>query len=112
MNENDLICKTVTIKSQVYKKGDLVIIDMEDCDNIEVGLIQTILIREAKVFFVVSKYTATRNKVNYFESQLRSETPCNFIDSAYIKDFKPLIKRGTSEKFVFVFHHHVSFEYK
>ena len=112
MNDDDLICKTISIKSQSYTNGDLIIIDLEDCDNIDVGLIETILVRENRVYFVVKRYKAVRNRLQYFESQKQSERPCEFIEFNRIVDFKPLIKRGTSEKFVFVFHHYISFDYK
>ena len=55
MCETNLVCSSVYVHNQEYKNGDLVVIDMDDYDNICVGLVQTILIKGTCVFFVVQK---------------------------------------------------------
>ena len=80
-------------------------------NKIDVGLIQTILVKKEKVYFVTKKFTAARNWLNYFESKKSENIPV-FIESCNLADFKPLFKKGTTEKFIFVLHHHVSFLYQ
>ena len=43
MGDKDLVCNEVTVNSQLYKNGDIVVISITDCDNITVGLIKMIL---------------------------------------------------------------------
>ena len=110
MGNDDVICSEILVNNQVYKNGDIVVLEVTDCDNVNVGLIQTILVKNEKVFFVNKKYKASKNLLQYFEAK-PSEAPLVFTESGRLADFKPLIKRGTIEKFVFVLHHHVSFLY-
>ena len=112
MANTDLLCSTIFVNNQQYCNGDILVLDIEDIDNITVGLVQTILIRGDKVHFVVQKYEASRNFLQYFESREINDTVSHFIESTTLADFKPLIKRGTTKKFVFVLHHHVSFQYQ
>ena len=111
MGNDDFICSEIFVNNQVYKNGDLVVIEVTDHDNIDVGLIQTILVKKEKVYFVTKKFTAARNWLNYFESKKSENIPV-FIESCNLADFKPLFKKGTTEKFIFVLHHHVSFLYQ
>jgi hypothetical protein len=111
MGQKDIICSEIVVNNQVYRNGDILIIEITDCDNIYVGLIQTILVKNEKVFFVNKKYKAERNWLQYFESKA-SESPSVFTESGKLVDFKPLVKRGTTEKFCFMLHHHVSFLYQ
>ena len=112
MNDSDLICRSVIVNNQEYKNGDIIVVDITDSDNVNVGLIQTILIKEDKVYFVIKKYQAIRNMLQYFENEKPSDAISEFVESTKLADFKPLIKRGTAEKFVFMFHHNVSFDYQ
>ena len=111
MSDKDMLCSEIVAHGQMYKNGDLIVLQMEDCDQAKVGLIQSILIRNAKVYFVCKVYSCIRNRLQFFESQ-NCEEFCNFVDSENIADFKPLIRRGTSLKFIFAMHHRVSFSYK
>ena len=111
MSEEDLIVSEITVMSQKYKNADLIVLDMTDPDRMKVGLIQSILVKKKKVYFVCKIYSCIRNWLQYFES-INCEDVCSFIESKDICDFKPLIKRGTVEKFNFVLHHRVSFAYK
>lgn len=112
MGDKDLLCENVMINGQLYKSGDIVVVSVTDCDNISVGFIQSILVKAEKVYFVVQKYDAVRSFMRYFESSLTSDPMSVFIESSKIADYKPLIKRGTSSRFVFFFHHHVSYQYE
>ena len=111
MGDCDLICKSILVNDQNYENGDLIVLDLDDCDSLTVGHVQTILIKDFKVYFVVLKFKATRNFLQYFESDGSVNPISEFIESHKIVDHKPLIKRGTINKFVFVLHHHVSFNY-
>ena len=111
MSNDDFICNEIFVNNQTYKNDDLIVLEVSDCDNIAVGLIQTILVKNDKVYFVTKKYLAARSCFNYFESNLSETTPV-FTLSSSLADFKPLIKRGTTEKFIFVLHHHISFLYQ
>ena len=112
MSNSDLICKTIYVNNQEYRNGDLLVLEVNDIDNMTVGLIQTILVRGDKVHFVVQKFEASRNYLQYFESMDVNDPVSHFIESSTLADFKPLIKRGTTKKFVFILHHHVSFQYQ
>ena len=112
MGDNDVVCSSIIFKSQCYRNGDLVIIGIEDCDNLRVGLIKAILIKENEVYFLVKIYKATRNFLQYFESIKSTENVFEFVRPEKLKDFKPLYMRGTEKSFVFTLHHFVSFEYQ
>ena len=84
---------------------------MEDSDTAKIGIVQSILIKRGKVYFVCKVYHCIRHWLQYFES-VSSEEFSTFVESKTIADFKPLIKRGTSQKFVFFMHHRVSFAYE
>ena len=43
------ICSKITVNNQFYQNGDIIIVGIEDCDNLSVGLIKTILIKNNKV---------------------------------------------------------------
>ena len=69
MTRNDFICKEVTINSQKYKNGDIVVLKAEDDVSLLVGVIKTILVKSGKVFFVSQRYKAERNMFNFFVSK-------------------------------------------
>ena len=71
----------------------------------------SILIKDVKVYFLIKRYRAIRNWLQYFESK-QNDNIYEFIDSKCLVDFKPLIMRGTSANFIFTLHHHISFDYK
>ena len=112
MGENDWICNNIFVNNQQYVNGDIIIVGITDCDNISVGLIQTILIKDKKVYFVIKRYEAVRNWLLYFEAVKPANTISEFVKSNNLIDYKPLIRRGTANAFNFVLHHHVSFDYE
>jgi hypothetical protein len=112
MGDDDFICSKITFNNQLYKNGDIIIVGIEDCDNLNVGLIKTILIKDNKVYFAVQRYQATRNWLQYFECEKPTFDLCEFVESSKIVDFKPVIMRGTTLRFIFTLHHHVSYDYQ
>ena len=111
MSDNDMICDSIILYNQLYKNGDLVVLGIEDCDNLTVGLIKTIMIKASKVYFVAQSYKATRNWLQYFECKKPKDDICQFVETDKILDFKPLIMRGTIDQFLFTLHHYISYDY-
>ena len=110
MGDKDLICSEIVVFGQEYKNGDLVVINMENYDEARVGLIHAIVIKMDKVYFYCRAYRCVRSWLQYFMVQ-SMEDFSYFVEYSDLKDFKPLIKRGTSEKFKFMLHHRVSVKY-
>ena len=111
MSDNDLVCNNIFVNNAHYKNGDIVIVKIEDCDSLVVGLVKTILVKENKVYFVCQCYNAVRNFMQFFECEKPQDDVFEFVETSKIVDFKPLIMRGTTKKFVFTLHHHISFDY-
>ena len=111
MSDKGVICNEVFVNNLSYKTGDLLVLHVTDYDNITTGVIQTILIQNDKVFFVLKAYECARRWLQYFESK-KTYSACVFKESNNLADFKPLTKLGTGRKFIFVLHHHLSFVYK
>ena len=95
-----------------YVNGDLLVIEVLDVDNIVVGIVQTILIKNDKVYFVVERRDASRNFLQYFETKQSDDPVSAYVKSDDLADFKPLIKRGSLSRYEFVLHHRISFDYK
>ena len=110
MGDKDLICSEIVVFGQEYKNGDLVVINMENYDEARVGLIHAIVIKMDKVYFYCRAYRCVRSWLQYFMVQ-SMEDFSYFVEYSDLKDFKPLIKRGTSERFKFMLHHRVSVKY-
>ena len=112
MGSRDFICDSIFVNYQNYKNRDLVVVSIKDSDNICVGIIMSILVKENKVYFVVKKYKAKRNWLQFFQNISSNSTVFEFIDCNRLVDYKPLIMRGTVDNFIFTLHHHVSFDYQ
>ena len=111
MDEKDVVCEEVIVNGFKYHKGDLVVIKVLDGgDKLKVGIIKTILLKGSDIYFVNSQYVAKKDFLGYFESS-EIDTEIVFSKSSSLADDKPLIMRGTLAKFVFVLHHHISFDY-
>ena len=111
MDEKDAVCEEVIVNGFKYQKGDLVVIKVLDGgDKLKVGIIKTILLKGSDIYFVNSQYVAKKDFLGYFESS-ETDTEIIFSKSSSLADDKPLIMRGTLAKFVFVLHHHISFDY-
>jgi hypothetical protein len=107
MNNKDLVIGEVDLNGQKYKSGDVIVIKAFDRDNLLVGVIQTILVKENGIYFVVIRYNAKRNKLGYFvtDSQVQKSF---FQNASCLADYKPLIMHGTLTKFKFALHHYIS----
>ena len=110
MGPNDVICEDLVLNSQKFKAGDLVLVGVYDRDEVTVGIVQTLLVRMEEVFFVIRKFKALRNDLNYFVSE-SSDDSISFLKAQNLADHKPLIRYGTDLKFKFYLHHNVSFSY-
>ena len=106
--DDDIVSPEIVVFGQRYENGDLVVTKVEDCDSVKVGLIQAILVKRGNVYFFCKVYHCIRHWLQYFESH-SCDDKHHFIDSKKIQDYKPLIKRGTLQKFIFFLHHRVSF---
>ena len=111
MAGKDVICNEVIFHNQVYKNGDIIVIDIKDSDSMKVGLIQTVILRGSSIYFMTKEYTARRHWLRYFECKSSIVSDISFIKASQLADYKPLIMRGTPERFVFNLHHYVSFVY-
>ena len=42
MSDEDFVCSSILFREQKYRLGDIVIVGIQDCDNIDAGLIKAI----------------------------------------------------------------------
>ena len=110
MTETDFVCTEIEVRSQLYRSGQLVVLEQFSLDEIKVGLIISILVKEKSAYFVTKQFIAKRQPLQYFKAT--SEDPTMTInDVAKIVDYKPLLNHGTSSQLFFCLHHHISFSY-
>ena len=107
MTMSDMVIEKLIVCDQVYSKGDLVPLAMKDSDNMEVGIILAILIHNGTPFFICKQFHCVRHFLQYFEKESCVET-IRSIRYDQIADYKPLVRRGTVEEFLFVLHHRIS----
>ena len=107
MTDLDFICAKVCFKSQIYTAGDIVVLQAYNQDELKVGLILSMLIRDNSVFFVVKQHLAKRNWLRFFKGS--SDDPVlSIFDAKLLADYKPLNNHGTSSQLFFCLHHHIS----
>ena len=111
MGESDFLCETIITNDQNYRNGDLVVVSVETCDEMTVGIVKAILVKNSTVYFAIRKCQALRNHLRYFISKNLSDDPYELLKASNLRDFKPLILRGTLTNFVFTLHHHISYDY-
>ena len=110
MSETDFLCSDIEVRSQLYKSGQLVVLEQFSPDEIKVGLIVSILVKKDSAHFVTKQYIATRQPLQYFKAT--SEDPSMTInDVTKIADYKPLVNHGTTTQLFFCLHHHISYSY-
>ena len=110
MTETDFVCTEIEVRSQLYRSGQLVVLEQLNLDEIKVGLIISILVKEKSAYFVTKQFIAKRQPLQYFKAT--SEDPTMTInDVTKIIDYKPLLNHGTSSQLFFCLHHHISFSY-
>lgn len=110
MCPGDVLCSKLVFHSQEYKTSDLVVVKARDSNFLEVGIIQTIVVKPRKVIFVLKIFEAERNRYKFFVSKAASERPMS-LDPLDLADFKPLVRYGTGQKFKFYLHHHISYSH-
>ena len=109
LDESDLLCAEVEFKKQLYKSGQLVVLKQNDADEILVGLILTMMIREQAAYVVTHDYVARRQPLQYFQAEYRNPN-LSITRINDLADYKPLVNHGTSSNLLFCLHHHLSFE--
>ena len=114
MSEKDFICpkvtfrsQEVTFRSQAYSSGDLVVLEVSNPDEVEVGLVSTMLVKGNSVFFLIREYVAKRHSLRYFKGSSDDRALAVF-DAKNLCDYKPLISKGTPSQVIFCLHQHVS----
>ena len=110
MDDQDFLVSEIEFKSQIYRPGQLVVVEMFNADEIKVGLVTSILVKSKSVFFVTKQFVAARNYLQYFKAE--SDDPTLTLDDASkLVDYKPLINHGTASQLFFCLHHHISYKY-
>ena len=109
LTDDDYLCQEIVVHQQTYKKGDLLVLAVEDCDQMAIGVLQTVVVRKDKVYFLTRNGRATRNFLRIFITDCVSQVS-SFVESSKLFDYKPLINKGTSECYVFLLHH-ISYDY-
>ena len=108
LDNSSIVSESVEYKDQEYKVGDIVVLEAKSQDELKVGLIQSIVVKEEILYYVIYKYSAHRIKsLQYFQSG-ESDGNLYFIQASNVIDYKPLIMHGTLRKFKFNVHHHIS----
>ena len=109
MNDFDTVCSEVLYKHQKYAKGDIMVLKVtEGGENLLIGLMEVILVRNAKVYFLVRRYIASKRDLGFYETE-SSDDELSYVEAKDLADYKPLIMRGTATKFQFILHHNISF---
>ena len=110
VTENDILCTEVEFRNQLYKSGQLVVLKQIDIDEIIVGLILTIIVREGTPYVVTQEYIAKRQPLQYYKAEVQNSS---FVVTKIsdLVDFKPLVNHGTSTNLLFCLHHHLSYRF-
>ena len=112
MSEGDFLCSVIEYKSQLYKCGQLVVLQMFSPVEIKIGKILSILVKKNSAYFVTNEYVAIKHNLQYFYANAEDSTPTPTIkDVTRLVDFKPLTNHGTATQLFFCLHHHLSFSY-
>ena len=110
MSEGDFLCSEIEYRSQVYKSGQLVVLEVLSPDDLKVGLLISILVKENCTKLVTKDYCASRSALQYFQAD-SSDTTTALHDVTMLADYKPLINHGTALNLFFCLHHHISYSY-
>jgi hypothetical protein len=78
----------------------LVVLEVMNQDKIRTGWIKKVIIRQGKVFFLVSSKVCIRTTMRYFQS-MKVCGVLKLICVDNIKSYKPLIPRGNEAFFSF-----------
>ena len=104
----DLVCNEIALNHQKYRKEDLVVLKVNDgIEDLTVGVIGAVVVKNNRVFLALRDYKAVKHSLGYYET-VQIGVDYQFVEAKNLADFKPLQKHGTSMKFQFVLHHHIS----
>ena len=108
MTEDDFLCAKIEFESQVYSKGQIVVLKQDDCDELKVGLIKSILIKDNKPLLVTKEFIVRRQPLQFFKGTSENDMlSLNQIEN--LADYKPLVNQGSSSELFFCLHHHLSY---
>ena len=107
---SDLVCSEILFKCRKYKSGDVVILKRSDLDEIEVGLVKSIVVKNKQVFLLVRRGKVVQKYLRFLQSTSMS-SDLDMVNIESLQDSYPLFKRGTEEKFLVLPHHFISFSY-
>ena len=110
MSDSDFLVKEIEVRGQLYKAGQLVVLEQLSLDELRVGLVISILVKEKSAHFVTKQYTAERQALQYYEAS-SEHPPLTINDVRKIADYKPLINQGTSSQLFFCLHHNISYTF-
>jgi hypothetical protein len=105
LQSEDLLATNLVAKGTKYHTGQIVVTKVVSKDVLEVGEIQKIVVRQNSVFFLLSLYSAARNRFRYFESLPKNQVA--LVAYTKLADYKPLVKRSSNLCFSFLLHHHL-----
>ena len=109
MSIRDLACSEIVSNNQKYRRNDLVVLEViEGLEELKVGVVEAIVVKNDSVFLGMRTYVAIKHPFGYYES-VRMNVELTFTETKNLADFKPLVKHGTTMKFQFVLHHHISY---
>jgi hypothetical protein len=78
----------------------LIVLEVHSQDRVSVGWIKKIVLRNMKVFFLVTKHVCYRSVFQYFETVVGSYVEA-LPGREELRSFKPLLARGSEQSFVF-----------
>ena len=110
MSSSDSLCTEIEIKSQMYRAGQIVVIEQLSLDEMKVGLIVSILLKERSTHFVTKQFFAEREFLQYYRAA-SDDPPLTIQDVSKLADYKPLVNHGTSSQVFFCLHHHISYTF-
>ena len=110
MDKHDCLSNEVVYKSQIYKKGDLVVLQCYNPHQFKVGLVHTMLVRKDLLYFVCDEFISNRTQLRYFKAQ-SDGCRFSFSNANSLIDYKPLLNHGTSKNIYFVLNHHISYNF-
>jgi hypothetical protein len=100
IRQSDIVSSSAVYKNTDYRKNMLVVLSVINQDRIVTGWIRKILVREEKLFFLVTSKICRRTSFRYFQST-ETRAPLEIISVDSLKSFKPLIPRGNESSYVF-----------
>ena len=76
--------------------NDLVVLDREDRDSIEIGIVKMILVRNGSIHLVVKPCVVTCSRIGIFEHK-GALNPLHLVNIVLLHDFYPLHLKGNEQ---------------